>query len=228
MAKTYFTPHLFEFLRDLKQNNTREWFQDHKLRYQTEVQEPILAFISDFGPRLERISAHFVADPRKVGGSMFRIYRDVRFSKDKSPYKTAASAHFRHREGKDVHCPGFYLHLEPGRVFAGTGIWRPDGPTLLKIRHAMVADSAAWRAATTSAPFLAEHRLDGDSLKRAPKGFDPNHELIGDLRRKDVCSIVELDEKQACAPGFLDRFAGVCGAAESFMAFLCRAIGVAW
>ena len=102
-GQTYITPELFLFFRELKQNNTREWFQANKSRYEADVREPLLAFITDFGVRLPEISPHYVADARKSGGSMFRIYRDVRFSKDKSPYKTAAGLQFRHESGKDAH-----------------------------------------------------------------------------------------------------------------------------
>ena len=93
-AMAYFTPRLFDFLRELKANNSRDWFLAHKSAYEFDAREPMLRFIEDFGPRLRRISKHYLADPRPVGGSMFRIHRDVRFSRDKSPYKTHVAAHF--------------------------------------------------------------------------------------------------------------------------------------
>ena len=93
-----FSPELFAFLRDLAENNDREWFTANKARYVAEVQEPALAFIEDVGMRLPEISRHFVADARTTGGSLFRIYRDVRFSKDKSPYKTQIGIQFRHAQ----------------------------------------------------------------------------------------------------------------------------------
>src|SRR5918992_6326144 len=107
-----FTPDLFAFLRELAANNDREWFAANKTRYVADVQEPALAFIEDVGVRLPEVSGHFVADARTVGGSLFRIYRDTRFSKDKTPYKTHVGIQLRHESGKDVHAPGFYLHLE--------------------------------------------------------------------------------------------------------------------
>src|SRR5262249_17068758 len=103
----YFTPRLFAFLRELKANNSREWFQANKARYVEDVQQPMLRFIADFAAPLARISRNLEADPRPVGGSMFRIHRDTRFARDKSPYKTHLAAHFRHRATtKDVHGPG--------------------------------------------------------------------------------------------------------------------------
>ena len=137
-VQAHFTPHLFEFLLELRANNDRAWFQDNKGRYEQHVKEPLLQFIADFGPKLQSISEHFEADTRTNGGSMFRIYRDVRFSKDKSPYKTQAAAQFRHEAGKTVHAPGFYLHLAPDEVFAGVGLWHPDSATLGRIRNRIV------------------------------------------------------------------------------------------
>jgi uncharacterized protein (TIGR02453 family) len=104
----------------------------------------MLQFIEDFGPRLRRISKHYLADPRPVGGSMFRIHRDVRFSRDKSPYKTSVAAHFTHHAGKAIHSPGFYFHLSPQDVFVGSGIWHPAPDTAAKIRTAIASRSPAW------------------------------------------------------------------------------------
>ena len=111
MQEPCFQPDLFRFLDALRGNNNREWFQANKERYESDVKGPMLRFIGDFAPRLRQISPRFVADPRPNCGSLFRIYRDVRFSKDKTPYKTNAGAQFRHQAGKDAHAPGFYLHV---------------------------------------------------------------------------------------------------------------------
>ena len=139
-----FGPELFAFLADLGAHNDREWFAANKERYEAHVLEPALAFVEDFGYRLPEISAHFEADPRRSGGSLFRIHRDTRFSKDKSPYKTNTGMYFRHKRAKDVHAPGYYLHLAPGEVFAGGGIWRPATPALTAIRDAIVRDPEGW------------------------------------------------------------------------------------
>ena len=112
MAKMgYFNRKLFIFLKDLAENNNREWFKANKDRYDEDVKEPALAFVQAFSAKLEKLSPHFRADPRANGGSLFRIYRDTRFSKDKSPYKTYTGIQFRHYAAKDAHAPGFYLHL---------------------------------------------------------------------------------------------------------------------
>src|SRR4051794_18703539 len=133
-----FSPALFAFLSELADHNDRAWFAAHKSRYVAEVQEPALAFVEDVGMRLpEEVSRHMVADPRPSGGSLFRIHRDVRFSKDKSPYKTHVGIQFRHERTRDAHAPGFYLHLEPGSVFLACGTWRPERDTLHAIRSAI-------------------------------------------------------------------------------------------
>lgn len=221
-----FSPELFTFLRDLRANNERDWFKASRSRYEDAVQEPALRFVSDFEPHLRAISPHFRADPRPVGGSLFRIHRDTRFSEDKSPYKTHTGIHFRHEQAKDVHAPGFYLHLEPGQVFAGAGIWRPDSETLARIRTAIAEDPDRWTRTTSKGAFAATYSLGGDSLKRAPAGFDPENPLIDDLKRKDFIAVLTLDERAACSPGFLEELGGAYATAGPFVRFLCDAIAV--
>ena len=136
---------LFSFLTDLAADNNREWFNENKDRYEDSVKFPALAFIAGFDSRLKKVSPHFQAIPKAQGGSLFRIYRDTRFSKDKTPYKTNTGLHFRHEAGKDAHAPGFYVHLAPGEVFFGAGLWRPDGPTARAIRELIVDDTPGWK-----------------------------------------------------------------------------------
>ena len=215
---THFQPELFAFLAELKENNSKDCFQENKDRYRNDVQEPLIGFISAFAEPLGTISSNFVADPRPNGGSMFRIYRDVRFSRDKSPYKVHAAAQFRHREGRDVHAPGFYLHLEPGQVFMGSGLWHPDGPTVSAIRSAIVDDPDRWRQVRKGLD------LGGESLKRGPRGIDPDHPLIEDLKRKDFVCFTNTSQEAACQSGFLDSFVERCRVASPFMRFLTEAV----
>jgi len=223
-ATRSFGPELFRFLRDLKTHNDRAWFAANKDRYEDEVKGPALDFVADVAPQLERVSPHFVADPRPSGGSLFRIHRDTRFAKDKSPYKTYVGIQFRHELGKDAHAPGFYLHLEPKSVFVGAGIWHPDQPTLARIREAIAHDPEAWRRATGGKSFPWRFRLAGESLKRAPAGFDPAHPLIEDLKRKDFICVASLTEKDVCATGFVEDFAGTCRDASPLVRYLCTTL----
>jgi len=221
-ARALFSPELFRFLKDLRRNNRREWFQANRERYESAVRDPFLRFISDFGPQLSRISRHFVADPRPTGGSLFRIYRDTRFAKDKSPYKTHAAADFRHRAGgRDVHAPGFYLHLEPGGCLAAAGVWHPDPSALAKVRDTIVERPKEWER-------IRRLGLQGDSLVRPPKGYDPGHPFIGDVKRKDFYTTVPFTEKQVCSPRFLLDFAAVCKKMSPLPRFLTEALGMPW
>jgi uncharacterized protein (TIGR02453 family) len=225
-AARHFTPALFSFLRGLKANNDRDWFEANRDRYENDLREPALAFIREFDPLLHEISPHFLADDRRSGGSLFRIYRDVRFSKDKSPYKTHAGIHFRHAQAKDVHAPGYYLHLEPRQVFMGLGIWHPDTATANRIRSAIAEDPDSWNDAVYDTPFAGRFELSGDSLKRPPRGFDPEHPLVEDLKRKDFIGITQLTQGDVTRGGFIDRFADLCMDGEALMSFLCRALDV--
>lgn len=221
-----FSPELFAFLRELREHNDRDWFKANKRRYEELVQEPALQFVADFAPRLETISRHLVADPRPVGGSVFRIYRDTRFSRDKSPYKTHTGIHFRHEEARSAHSPVFYLHLEPGNVFAASGVWHPDPGSLAQIREGIAANPQGWRRITRAKGFAGRFVLGGDSLKRAPAGYDPDHPLITDLKRKDFVAVATLDERAATSAGFLDEFAETSRAAAPLVRFLCGALGL--
>ncbi|MBI1820608.1 MAG: DUF2461 domain-containing protein [Nitrospirae bacterium] len=226
--RIYFNADFFKFLTELKMNNNREWFTANKARYIAEVRNPSLDFIRDFAPHLQKISRHYVADSRPVGGSLFRIYRDARFSKDKSPYKTMAGIHFRHEMAKDAHAPGFYLHLEPGNSFAGAGIWHPERDTLQKIREAIANRPKQWKALLSDKRFKKTHKLDGESLVRPPAGFDADHPLIEDLKRKDFVSISELSEKDAGSPDFIDRFARLCQTSAPLTKFLTVSLDLRW
>jgi uncharacterized protein (TIGR02453 family) len=221
-----FGPELFSFLSDLRANNDREWFAANKNRYEDHLLEPALDFIAAFAPRLEKISPHFRADPRPSGGSLFRIYRDTRFSKDKTPYKTNLGIHFRHERAKDVHAPGYYLHIGPGEVFAGGGIWHPNTEAATRIREAIVADPAKWRRATRGGTFARRLELGGETLKRVPPWADAEHPFADDLKRKDFFGWARLSEDDVVAPGFVDEYAGICRAAAPLMRFLCDALDV--
>jgi uncharacterized protein (TIGR02453 family) len=226
--RVYFPPSFFKFLKELKAHNERPWFHANKERYETLVRNPLLDFIGDVGPSLRRISPRIVADNSPMGGSMFRIYRDTRFSKDKTPYKTHAAAHFPTTRNKDVHTPGYYLHLQPGEVFAGGGIWRPEAPVLGQIRDSIAHHPSKWKAVMADKKFKKLCQIDGEKLIRPPKGYDPNHELIETLKYKDFTFYTQFDEKQAGSPHFLEEFVESCVAASPMMRFLSEALNLPW
>jgi uncharacterized protein (TIGR02453 family) len=226
VGQASFGPELFSFLDDLRANNNRDWFASNRQRYEEHLLEPALAFIEDFAPELERISPHLRADPRPSGGSLFRIYRDTRFSKDKSPYKTNVGIHFRHELAKDAHAPGYYLHIGPDEVFAGGGIWHPGTEATTRIREAVVAEPDRWRRAIRTGAFAKRLELGGDSLKRVPSWADPEHPFAEDLKRKDFFGWAKLSPDEVVAPGFVDEYARICRAGKPLLAFLCDALDV--
>lgn len=223
-ARPYFSRELFTFLRALARNNDREWFRANKDRYERAVRDPMLQFITDLGPHLQKVSPHFVADPKPVGGSMFRIYRDTRFARDKRPYKTVASAQFRHEQGRDVHAPGFYLHLEPGNVFAGAGLWRPEAASLKAIRDAIVDNPGGWKRAIGMKGFREMYELGGDVLQRPPRGYPVEHPLVEELKRKDFVAFTPLDEADVLGPRFMETYVRTLRAAKPFVSYLTRAL----
>jgi uncharacterized protein (TIGR02453 family) len=220
----FVTPRTFRFLRELADHNERAWFEANKARYREEVRDPLLRFVAACGPKLAKLSRHVVADPRPVGGSLFRIHRDVRFAKDKSPYKTHAAMSFRHAAGRERAAPGFYLHLAPGDVFAGGGLWHAPPEAVKVVRDAIVARPARWREATDGCPLDD----DDDALKRAPRGYDPAHPCIDDLKRRSFTTGRRFTQSQACADDFADRFVSACDGAMPLMSFLAKAVGVPW
>ena len=220
LNEAFFQPELFEFLRQLKRHNNRNWFAKNKPRYEQAVRDPALAFIAGFAPHLHKLSPHFVADPRPARGSLFRIYRDTRFSSDKTPFKTHVGIHFSHSSGKDAHAPVFYLHLEPDNCFAAAGVWHPDQSALTRIRMAIAAEPAPW------AKVRRKLKLEGDILKRPPRGFDPNHRFIEDIRRKDFVASVALTEQQVCSDGFRSQYAACCRTMLPLVQFTTRALGL--
>lgn len=216
MGRAIFSQDLFHFLAELKENNERAWFEAQKKRYESKVKEPFLEFIEAFAPRLQAISPHFLADRK----SFFRIHRDVRFSRDKSPYKTHAAAQFRHEDARDIHAPGFYLHLEPGEVFVGAGLYHPEPAAAAKVREAIARGPRQWTEA------IAPLELGGEKLKRPPQGFAADHPLIEDLKRKDFIATRTFTQKQACQSDFLERFSRFCQDSSRFMELLTRSLGL--
>ncbi|MBN9287267.1 MAG: hypothetical protein BGO43_15350 [Gammaproteobacteria bacterium 39-13] len=216
----YFDKELFTFLKQLKKNNNREWFLRHKTLYEDKVKEPLLDFISDLRPHLLKICANLKVSAKSNGGSLLRIYRDTRFAKDKIPYKTNAGLHFPYIPvNQGIHAPGFYLHLEPNSSFAAAGSWHPDPTSLFKIRTLILEKPKKWEKILKK-----KIPLEGGSLARAPRGFDPHHPLIDDLKRKDFITSISFTETQVCSSTFLQQYIKACKQMEPLMDFLIEAI----
>ena len=220
-----FDPAFYRFFRKLAKNNNREWFNEHKDEYREQVLDPLVDFVNAMEPRLKKISTHFRAIPRTNGGSIFRIYRDVRFSKDKSPYKLHAACHFRHELGKDAHVPGFYVHISPGEVFFGGGIWLPPSPALNKIRETIVNNPGEWQRIRNNGKLRSLcGGIAGDGLKRPPRGYDAAHPYIEDLKRKSFFAMREASPNIILQDNFIDEVEKTFKAASPLMKYLCFAL----
>lgn len=222
---TYFTPASFTFLRGLARNNDKAWFNDHKDKYEAHVRQPFLRLITDLQPDLATVSPHFRSDPKTVGGSLFRIYRDARFSNDKSPYKSWQGARLFHERRKQVAAPSFYIHLQPGESFVGAGLWHPEPDTQRRIRHFIVDNPGAWKAAA-HAPAL-RRRFDfeqSEMLVRAPRGFEPDFEFIDDLKHKNWVFWRPLEDAVMTGPKLRQTIAKDLTALGPFVDYLCAAL----
>ncbi|MDQ6999447.1 MAG: DUF2461 domain-containing protein [Mariprofundus sp.] len=220
----HFSPSTFAFLEELAANNNRDWFSDHKQRYDDVVRAPALAFIEAVGEQLPGFAPRFLADNRKTGGSLMRVYRDTRFSRDKTPYKTNIGIQFRHEAGKDVHAPGYYVHISAVECFVGVGIWHPSSDALKKIRTAIVEKPGTWSETRENEQFSRWYSLSGSSLKTAPRGFDKAHPLIDDLKRKDFIGIAHLPPALVEQDDFSDIVCDYFAVGTAFMRFLCTAL----
>ena len=224
MTDRYFSKQTFTFLSALADNNERAWFEEHKQEYEDFVLNPALDFISDMSHEMPAISRHFLAQPKKVGGSLMRIYRDTRFGSDKTPYKTNIGIQFRHEVGKDVHAPGFYVHIEPVECFVAIGLWHPDADALYRIRDGIVKHADKWVKARDNKAFRRHFTLEGDALANAPRGFAKDHPLAADLKRKDHIALAPLTQTETTSANLRALVTERFRQAAPYMRFLCNTL----
>lgn len=219
-------PETIAFLNELKTNNNREWFNQNKSRYEEHVLDVALRFILSMQDPLAEIAPRFTAIAKRTGGSLMRVYRDTRFSKNKTPYKTNIGIQFRHEQAKDVHAPGFYVHIDPDQVFVGAGMWRPASGPLRGIRQRIANKPAEWERVRDDKKFQQYFRLSGDSLTRPPRGFDKTHPQILDIQRKDFIAVRYMTLDDALHPRFQQKVETSFKAASTYMQFLCKAVNI--
>ena len=224
MTSPYFSKDTIKFLNELAANNNRSWFNDNKQRYEDVVRSPSLAFIEDIGKELPKLSPHFRAIPKKVGGSLMRIYRDIRFSKDKTPYKTNIGINIRHITATDMHGPCYYFHVEEQSCFFGCGIWRPDAVRLRKIRECIDGNPRTWLKAINDKKFKQQFTLNGSTLTNPPRGFAKDHPLMEDLKRKDFVASYDFNHDLLFSPDLLKTTMKAYANASLFMRYLCYAV----
>jgi uncharacterized protein (TIGR02453 family) len=220
-----FSPRTIAFLKALERNNSRDWFHTHHRRFQEEVQEPVLEFIRAVQPELLRISSHFLADDRKIGGSMLRLQRDMRFTSDPTPYFTHVLVIFRHEVGRGFDAPAFHVRIDAGAIEIGAGFWRPRASNLERLRARILERPAEWKR-IRNAKRLRETfgGLSGAMLKRLPKGLPEDHPLAEDLRRKDWRLARSLEPAALADPGFAREAVSTFRAAAPLVRFLCQAL----
>ncbi len=224
---TGFRPEAIQFLADLAENNDRAWFQPRKVDYERLLKEPLEALIVALADRFEARKIPLSADPAR---SPFRIYRDVRFSKDKSPYKTNVAASFPWAEGGDADGPhgfgesgnpGGYFHMAPGEVYVGGGMWHPPTAKLTAFRAAVAADPASVRRLIDEREFVETFgSISGDKLKRVPPGFRPDHPEAELLKHKDLTFGRRLADDDVMSPQLVDLIADSFAIAAPVMRWL--------
>lgn len=221
-----FNPESVAFLTELKNNNNRDWFNENKSRYEEQVLDVALRFVQSMQDPLAEIAPHFTAIPKRMGGSLMRVYRDTRFSKNKTPYKTNIGIQFRHEQARDVHAPGYYVHIDPDQVFLGAGMWRPASDALRGIRERISEKPAEWERVRDDKIFKRHFKLGGETLTRPPRGFDKEHPQIADIRRKDFIAVKNMTLDDALKPRFQQKVETSFKAAAAYMEFLCKAVNV--
>ncbi len=218
-----FTSNCLGFLTKLQANNSREWFKTNQAEYEDQVRTPALKFIELMAPRVHQLSPRLTAVAKKVGGSLMRPQRDSRFSHDKTPYKVNVGIQFRHFQGKDVHAPGLYLHIANDGCFLGSGIWHPDSKALSQIRSCIDDNPNAYKQALAQLT-KAGFTMTGDSLIRPPKGFDKNHPMIDELKRKDFIAMKPISTETLLSENFDDWCAQQFAQTNKLMGYLCFAL----
>ena len=226
MPDSILSPKLFKFLRELKKNNDRDWFAENKSRYEADVREPAVELVRQLEKPLVKAAPMLCVVPKGHGGSVMRIYRDTRFSKDKTPYKNNVGISVRHQANKDIHAPGVYINLAPDDCFIGAGSWRPERKTLAAFREAIDEDPKGWIRARDNKSFQSLFKLSGESLKTSPRDYPKDHLMIEDLRRIDFIAIAPLKQSDLTGPDAIKILIDHIKKAKSLMTFLCDAIDV--
>ena len=222
---TYFSDATFRFLRGLARRNERTWFQAHKAEYDAHVRAPFQQLLTDLQPDVLAVSEHYRADPKPVGGSLFRIQRDTRFANDKTPYKPWQGARIFHARGRQVEAPSFYLHLQPGNCFVGAGLWHPQPATQRAVRQFIFDNPGSWKAAAHAPAFRRKFELDEDeTLVRPPRGFPPEFAFIDDLKRRNFVALRAIDDGVITGPRLRKTLAADLAALGPFVDYLCAAL----
>lgn len=212
-------PQVFSFLSELRENNDRDWFNDHKEQYR-QAHQHMIAFADAL---IDRLGQHDELEPVTGKKSLFRIYRDVRFSKDKSPYKV----HFAGRMTRATRLRrgGYYFHIKPGDTFIASGFWAPESADLRRIREEIAADDRPLRRLLADSGFRKYWgEIEGDELKTAPQGFPRDHAAIDLLRKKQFIAVRRFSDSEARDPGFADQIVASFKALRPFLDYMSEVL----
>ena len=218
-------PAFFTFLKELEANNKRDWFKANQARYEEDVREPARALIRALAPGLRKVSPHMGVSDAKVGGSLFRIQRDTRFSPDKTPYKTYIAMRFHTMDqGPKGEAVGCYVSFSNEGCYAAAGLYGGSTPVLNQVRDHIVEHEDDWARLRDQGIVLEE----GEALKTAPRGYDADHPLIDDLRRKQFFTATRLAKKDVTSARLPDVVLQEFDRTAPLNRFLADAIGLAW
>ena len=221
----YFSPKSFTFLRGIARHNERAWFHAHKADYEAHVRVPFQRLLGDLQPALAAISTHYRSDPRPVGGSMFRIQRDTRFSGDKAPYKGWQGARLFHERRRELAAPSFYLHLQPGHCFVGAGLWHPEPPTQRAVRQFIFDNPGSWKAVAHAPAFRRRFNFEtAEKLVRPPRGFPADFAFIDDLKHRNFVAVRALDDAVFTGPRLRQAIEKDLQGLAPFVDYLCAAL----
>ena len=212
-----------DFIKDVADNNDRDWFAENKSRYEA-ARADVFLLIDKLIPELAAVDSAFPVDtPAKK--CLMRIYRDIRFSKNKAPYKSNFGISFDVK-GRGVTTPDYYLHIQPGKCFLGVGFWMPEPSVLKKIREEIDYNTSEFMEIISSNDFNRIFKLsDEDKLKNAPKGYEADHPQIEYLKLKSFIAVYELQDKDLLSPGIVDKLKTAFKVIHPFVLFLRNAVG---
>jgi uncharacterized protein (TIGR02453 family) len=218
-----FTSATLRFLRALKRNNDREWFSAHREEYETHVRAPMVSAVERLGLEFREFAPELMADPRK---SLYRIWRDTRFSADKRPLKTSMAAVFPHRHGTRHTSAGLYFEISPTWVFAGGGLYMPETPALQRIRMRIAVEPVAFGRLVTTPGFAALGGLQGERLSRVPRGFASDHPAAEYLKYKQFLGFREWPPELMTSSRFWPELVDVFRTVAPLVSYLNDAMGV--
>lgn len=218
MAKPCFSKTTLKFLQALRKNNNREWFRARREQYEEDVRKPMIAVVEQLAIDLQQFAPELVASPKR---SIYRVYRDTRFSSDKTPLKAHIAGIFPHHALTKHGGAGLYLHLDPEQMFVGGGVYAPESQQLLRIRQHIANNELQFRSIIESRVFVRNFgTIVGEQLKRVPRGFSREHSAAEFLKLKQFLAASHYNATFATEPSFYKALLRLFRTLTPFIQFL--------